>query len=263
MQHEADPAPPGPEPHHPAGMISAGTGRRMVEYGYLAETGRPAGGRAGTAAERGKHWWPVALAILVAAGLHVALPAEYRIQPGWVVPAVLLGLLAVLIAEDPGRIDRQKPWLRLVLGVTIAFITVAHHARRRPARRRTSSPTTSSSRITRAGCRRGRHDLGDERYRVRAVVLGSRPRRGRCPGPSPATGTRRSSSRKCCTTTTCPPPGCRSSWTTSRCPFGPPPRSVLPTSPRSSRGPSCMMMLEAGCSIVLVALVIARAINVL
>jgi hypothetical protein len=77
------------------------------------------------AAERGEHWWPVALAILVAAGLHVALPAEYRIQPGWVVPVVLLALLCVLIAGDPGRIDRQQPWLRLVLGITIAFITVA------------------------------------------------------------------------------------------------------------------------------------------
>src|SRR5208282_2912502 len=77
------------------------------------------------AAERGEHWWPVALAILVVAGLHVALPARYRVQPGWVVPVVLLGLLAVLIAGDPGRIDRQKPWLRLVLGITIAFITVA------------------------------------------------------------------------------------------------------------------------------------------
>ena len=77
------------------------------------------------AAERGEHWWPVALAILVAAGLHVALPAEYRVQPGWVVPVVLLALLGVLIAGDPGRIDRQKPWLRLVLGITIGFITVA------------------------------------------------------------------------------------------------------------------------------------------
>ena len=86
--------------------------------------GRPADELA-PAAERGEHWWPVALAIVVAAGLHVALPARYRVQPVWVVPVVLLGLLAVLIAGDPGRIDRQKPWLRLVLGITIAFITVA------------------------------------------------------------------------------------------------------------------------------------------
>ena len=60
-------------------------------------------------AERGEQWWPVVLAISVAAGLHVALPARYRVQPTWVVPAVLLGLVAVLIVGDPGRIDRQKP----------------------------------------------------------------------------------------------------------------------------------------------------------
>ena len=78
------------------------------------------------AAERGERWWPVALAIIVVAGLHVALPARYRVQPVWVVPVVLFVLLAVLIAGDPGRIDRQKTWLRLVLGITIAFLTLAN-----------------------------------------------------------------------------------------------------------------------------------------
>ena len=78
------------------------------------------------AAERGEHWWPVALAIIVVAGLHVILPARYRVQPAWVVPAVLLGLLAVLIAADPGRIDRQKTWLRVVTEIVIAFITLAN-----------------------------------------------------------------------------------------------------------------------------------------
>lgn len=77
-------------------------------------------------AERGEPWWPVALAIIAAAGLHVALPARYRVQPAWVVPAVLLGLLAVLIVSDPGRIDRQKPWLRIVTGVVIALLTLAN-----------------------------------------------------------------------------------------------------------------------------------------
>ena len=77
-------------------------------------------------AERGEPWWPVALAIIVAAGLHVALPARYRVQPAWVVPAVLLGLLTVLIVGDPGRIDRQRTWLRIVTGVVIAFLTVAN-----------------------------------------------------------------------------------------------------------------------------------------
>src|SRR5246127_5927842 len=78
------------------------------------------------ATARGEHWWPVAMAIIVAAGLHVALPARYRVQPAWVVPAVLLALLAVLIIGDPGRIDRQKTWLRVITSTVIAFITLAN-----------------------------------------------------------------------------------------------------------------------------------------
>ena len=77
-------------------------------------------------AERGEPWWPVALAIIVAAGLHVALPARYRVQPAWVVPVVLVGLVVVLIVGDPGRIDKQKAWLRIVTGLVIAFLTVAN-----------------------------------------------------------------------------------------------------------------------------------------
>jgi hypothetical protein len=88
--------------------------------------GGPAPGKQAAATGRGEHWWPVALAILAAGGLHVALPAPYRVNPRWVVPVVLLVLLAVLILGDPGRIDRQKPWLRAVIGIVIAFITVAN-----------------------------------------------------------------------------------------------------------------------------------------
>jgi hypothetical protein len=58
---------------------------------------QPAAGLA-PASERGEHWWPVATAIIAVAGLHVALPGRYRVQPAWVVPVVLLALLAVLIS---------------------------------------------------------------------------------------------------------------------------------------------------------------------
>src|SRR2546429_4742465 len=83
---------------------------------------RPAAGA--PAGERGERWWPVATAIIVVAGLHVALPARYRVQPAWVVPVVLLLLLAVLIGGDPGRIDPQenrppggtRPGLRVLPG---------------------------------------------------------------------------------------------------------------------------------------------------
>jgi hypothetical protein len=80
------------------------------------------------AAERGEHWWPVALAIIVVVGLHVALPAKYRVNPPWVVPVVLLALLAALIIGDPGRIDRQKTWLRVTTSAVIALLTLANLA---------------------------------------------------------------------------------------------------------------------------------------
>jgi hypothetical protein len=85
----------------------------------------PGTGRA-LAAGPGEHWWPVAAAIIVVAGLHVALPARYRVQPAWLVPTVLLVLLAVLIIGDPGRIDRQKAWLRIITSGVIAVITLAN-----------------------------------------------------------------------------------------------------------------------------------------
>ena len=56
----------------------------------------------------------------------MVLPARYRVQPVWVIPVVLLALLAVLIAADPGRIDRQKAWLRGLMGIVIAVITLAN-----------------------------------------------------------------------------------------------------------------------------------------
>ena len=78
------------------------------------------------AVEQGEHWWPVALAVVVTVALHVALPAKYRINPAWVLPVFLLGLLAALIIGDPGRIDRQKTWLRILTGAVIAVLTVAN-----------------------------------------------------------------------------------------------------------------------------------------
>jgi hypothetical protein len=78
------------------------------------------------AAERGEHWWPVATAMIVVAGLHVALPATYRVHPVWLLPAAVVALLVALVIGDPGRIDRQKPWMRIATGAVIAVITLAN-----------------------------------------------------------------------------------------------------------------------------------------
>jgi hypothetical protein len=95
----------------------------------MATNEKPARGPSaepGPAAVRGEHWWPVALAIVAVIGLHVVLPARYRIHPSWLVVAVPLVLLVALIAGDPGRIDRQKTWLRILTGVIIALITLGN-----------------------------------------------------------------------------------------------------------------------------------------
>ena len=66
------------------------------------------------------------MAIIAVHCLHVVLPARYRVQPVWVIPVVLLMLLAVLIAGTPARIDRQKVWPRVLMGIVIAVITLAN-----------------------------------------------------------------------------------------------------------------------------------------
>ena len=80
-----------------------------MDTGDLLPEG-PAPGKQAAATERGEHWWPVGVAILVTGALHLALPATYRVNPRWVVPVVLFVLLAVLIIGDPGRIDRSMAW---------------------------------------------------------------------------------------------------------------------------------------------------------
>lgn len=68
----------------------------------------------------------MALAVVAAAGLHLLMPEDFMITPAaeLVYPAFLLGLLALLVIGDPGRIDRTDRWLRVTTGVMIGLITV-------------------------------------------------------------------------------------------------------------------------------------------
>lgn len=68
----------------------------------------------------------MAAAVVSTALLHAALPAGLRIEPGWQVLLFVLVVLGVLIAGDPGRIDRRKPWLDVTTGVLIGFITLVN-----------------------------------------------------------------------------------------------------------------------------------------
>jgi hypothetical protein len=72
----------------------------------------------------------MALAVLTAGALHAVLPIELRQLPPellgdsrWWYLVVVSVLLGVLIVGDPGRIDRQAGWLRVVTIALIALIS--------------------------------------------------------------------------------------------------------------------------------------------
>jgi hypothetical protein len=70
----------------------------------------------------------MALAVLVAGGLRAVLPPELRAGDArWVfVLVVLVPLLAVMIIGDPGRIDRDSTWLRVLTGTLIGLISAVN-----------------------------------------------------------------------------------------------------------------------------------------
>ncbi len=74
--------------------------------------------------EVGERRWPMAAAVLLAGGLRIFLPAQLRLDDARPLFVVVLAVLIIaLIAGDPGRIDRQATWLRVLTGVLIGVIT--------------------------------------------------------------------------------------------------------------------------------------------
>ena len=74
---------------------------------------------------RGERRLPMALAVVAAAGLYLMIPADFRIGEASHIgyPLLLLLLLGFLVLGDPGRIDRERRWLRVTTGVMIGIIT--------------------------------------------------------------------------------------------------------------------------------------------
>ncbi len=75
----------------------------------------------------GEPRWPMALAVLAAGLLRATLPAQLRNGDArWLFLVVVIVLLVALILGDPGRIDREKRWLRILTGALIAVISLAN-----------------------------------------------------------------------------------------------------------------------------------------
>jgi hypothetical protein len=77
--------------------------------------------------ERGERRWPMATAVLLTGVLRLFLPDELRLRDARPVFILLLAVLIVaLMVGDPGRIDRQKTWLRVLTVTLIGLITVVN-----------------------------------------------------------------------------------------------------------------------------------------
>lgn len=65
------------------------------------------------------------VAVLTTGLLHEILPVEFRMTPEsfYIYPIFLLTFLGVLIVGDPGRIDRERRWLRVTTTFMMGFIT--------------------------------------------------------------------------------------------------------------------------------------------
>jgi len=77
---------------------------------------------------RGESRLAVTLAILAAIAMLVALPDRIAPHPRWLLPGLALLLLAGLIVASPTRIDRQSRALRSVSLLLIAVISIANAA---------------------------------------------------------------------------------------------------------------------------------------
>jgi hypothetical protein len=78
-------------------------------------------------AVKGERRWPMVAAVLAAGLLRLFLPNELRLHDAR--PVFIIGLAVLVVAlmvGDPGRIDRDKTWLRVLTGVLIGVITLVN-----------------------------------------------------------------------------------------------------------------------------------------
>jgi hypothetical protein len=75
---------------------------------------------------QGEQRWPGAVGMAAAIGMQLALPSDVELPPRWLMPSVELALLIALLITNPGRIDRRDRYLRIMSLVLIAFITIGN-----------------------------------------------------------------------------------------------------------------------------------------
>ncbi|HSS12041.1 MAG TPA: hypothetical protein VLL25_19295 [Acidimicrobiales bacterium] len=77
-------------------------------------------------ATEGEHRLPVALAVVVAICLQMFLPTHLEFRPSWLLPALAAALLVGLVAANPRRINRSSKVLRAASLTLIGLISLAN-----------------------------------------------------------------------------------------------------------------------------------------
>lgn len=77
-------------------------------------------------ATAGEQRWPASLALLVAIGLQVALPERLTLASTWLLPSIEAVVLVALLVANPARISRRSPALRAASLTVIALASLAN-----------------------------------------------------------------------------------------------------------------------------------------
>lgn len=107
-------------------------GHRPIS-GAISSIGHQAGSTAGWAhvpawlrVTRGESRWPVAAVIVIAIGLQLLLPDRLTLVSHWVMPAIELALLTALVIANPKRFDRESPARRYASLSLTGLLSVAN-----------------------------------------------------------------------------------------------------------------------------------------
>ena len=76
--------------------------------------------------------WPATLTVVAVLGLQLAMPKEVAAGPWWLLPALQLALLAPVVVANPVSLSRDNAWLRraaLTLTAVLAAANAVHLVR--------------------------------------------------------------------------------------------------------------------------------------
>jgi uncharacterized membrane protein len=74
----------------------------------------------------GEPRWPVAAAVLLAIGLQLLIPESLALRPRWMLPGLELTLLILLVGANPRRIERDQRWVRMASLSLVGIASLAN-----------------------------------------------------------------------------------------------------------------------------------------